>query len=131
MIALDTNVLVRFLVEDDKAQTARVKVLVRDAIERGEDLFIADVVLCEVVWVLHASYSVQRPQVVETLRKLLQARHLRYRDPDLLERALAAYQSGKGDFADYLIRELARQVGCTTVTTFDKALLREAGFKAP
>ncbi len=131
MIALDTNVLVRFLVEDDKAQTARAKALVRDTLERGGELFIADVVLCEVVWVLHVSYRIQRQQITETLQRLLQARHLRFRDSDLLERALAAYQTGKGDFADYLIRELATHAGCGTVATFDKALPKERGFKAP
>ena len=60
MIALDTNVLVRFLVEDDKAQAAAAAALVKRSIAAGEALFVADVVLCEVVWVLEVAYKVPR-----------------------------------------------------------------------
>jgi predicted nucleic-acid-binding protein len=131
MIALDTNVLVRFLVEDDKAQAAAAAALVKRAIDADEALFVAEVVLCEVVWVLDFSYKVPRAEIVDALGRLLHARHLSFRAPDLLARALAAFASGKGDFADYVIREHSVAAGCEAVATFDRALLEESGFVKP
>ena len=131
MIALDTNVLVRFLVEDDKAQSEKAARLVRRAIASGEPLFISDVVLCETVWVLLAAYRVPRAEAGEVLARLLKARHLQFSDHGSLSRALESFLAGKGDFADYVIREQARAAGCDEVATFDRALLNEQGFTAP
>ena len=131
MIALDTNVIVRFLVEDDKAQAAAAAALIERAIDANEPLFIADVALCEVVWVLEYSYKVSRSEVVDVLGRLLHARHMTFGAPDLLVRALASFSSGKGDFADYVIREHALAAGCATVATFDRALLKEPAFTRP
>ena len=131
MIALDTNVLVRFLVEDDKAQAAAAAALVDRAVEDDDPLFVSDVVLCEVVWVLEYSYKVARADVAGALGRLLHARHLSFAAPDLLASALAAFATGQGDFADYVIREHAFAAGCSAVATFDRALLKEAGFTKP
>jgi len=59
------------------------------------------------------------------------AAHLRFQDVDRLSRALQAFLAGKGDFADYVIREEARAAGCDRVATFDRVLLRESAFIAP
>jgi predicted nucleic-acid-binding protein len=131
MIALDTNVLVRFLVEDDPAQAARATALVERAMADGDALFVSDVVLCETVWVLIARYGFPRAEVASVLRRLLDADHLSFSSPAQHERSLAAFASGKGDFADYVIREQSLAAGCTTVATFDQALLREAGYFSP
>lgn len=131
MIGLDTNVLVRFLVEDDKAQSAAAAALIERAIADDEPLFVSDIVLCEVVWVLEYSYEVPRAEVYAALRDLLHARHLVFADSDLLARALAAFAAGKADFPDYVLREHALAAGCTTVATFDRALLKEPGFTRP
>jgi predicted nucleic-acid-binding protein len=131
MIALDTNVLVRFLVEDDKAQSAKAARLVERAVARNERLFVSDLVLCETVWVMLSAYQVPRAAVGEVLGQLLQAAHLSFRDMDGLQRALEAFAAGKGDFADYVIQEHARAAGCDVVVTFDRALLKERGFASP
>ena len=131
MIGLDTNVLLRFLVRDDEAQAARVGRLFERASKAGEPLFVSDLVLCETVWVLLQSYQFSRSDVAKTLADLLRARQLTFTDPDSLRSALAAFVSGKGDFADYLLREQASELGCRTVATFDKALLKETGFTVP
>lgn len=131
MIALDTNVLVRFVVADDAQQSARARALVERAESEGEALFVSDVVLCELVWVLQAAYRFPRAVVVQTLRRMLQARVLAFRDSTALGRATDAYASGKGDFADYVVREHARAAGCEKVVTFDAALLREPSFERP
>jgi predicted nucleic-acid-binding protein len=131
MIALDTNVLVRFLVEDDESQTAKATALFEQAIADGTALFISDVVLCETVWVLTSRYGFSRAEVAAVLRRLLNADHLSFPAPSQHARALAAFSAGKGDFADYVIREQALAAGCATVATFDQALLKETGYRAP
>ncbi|MEO8620638.1 MAG: type II toxin-antitoxin system VapC family toxin [bacterium] len=130
MIALDTNVLVRYLVEDDAKQAAAAAALVDRVTGDGDTLFISDVVVCETVWVMSVSYSVGRTEIAGVLRNLLRARHLTFNASDQLIRALDAYQAGKGDFADYLIREHARAADCDDVATFDRVLLKEQGFVA-
>lgn len=131
MIALDTNVLVRFLVEDDEAQSAAAATLVEETLSREAGLFVSDIVMCETVWVLGTSYRVRKPEIVAILRDLLRAKQLVFAGPDSLSRALAAYASGRGDFSDYLIREHARAADCDQVATFDRALLGESGFSEP
>ncbi|MEO8336743.1 MAG: type II toxin-antitoxin system VapC family toxin [bacterium] len=131
MIALDTNVLVRYLVEDDARQTALVAALIDRAIADDESLYVSHVVACETVWVLSVAYKVGRREIAAVLRNLFRARHLSFDSVDQLIRALDAYEAGKGDFADYLIREHARAADCDTVATFDRALLKEKGFVAP
>jgi len=131
MIALDTNVVVRFLVEDDENQSRLASRLIRGAIERKEPLFICDIVMCETVWVLSSAYRFSRREIVGALIELLRARAVVFDSTDRLARALEAYSSGKGDFADYLIREHARTAGADTVATFDRSLLRERGFSKP
>jgi predicted nucleic-acid-binding protein len=131
MIALDTNVLVRFLVEDDEIQTAKVTSLFEQTIADGTVLFISDVVLCETVWVLTSRYGFSRAEVTAVLRRLLDADHLSFSAPSQPARALAAFSAGKGDFADYVIREHGLAAGCTAVATFDQALLKETGYRSP
>jgi predicted nucleic-acid-binding protein len=131
VIALDTNVLVRFLVEDDEAQSAAAAALIEETLSREEGLFVSDIVMCETVWVLGRAYRVKKSGILAILRDLLRARQLVFATPDSLSRALAAYSSGRGDFADYLIREHARSAGCDQIATFDQALLEERDFTEP
>ncbi len=131
MIALDTNVLVRFLVADDQAQYSRAKRMIEGALTSGEGLFVSDVVLCETVWVLSSTYKLDRAEVGGLLAEILATTDISIRGVDSARRALANFIAFKGGFADYLIRDHATLVGCGTVATFDKALLKEPGFTAP
>ncbi len=131
MTSLDTNVLVRFLVRDDRTQARKAKALVDRLDDRDEPAYVSDVVLCELVWVLTRSYGFGRNQVALALQQLAAAKQLRFDSVDNVFRALAAYQQGKGDFADYLIREHARAAGCDTVMTFDQKLIGEPMFTSP
>lgn len=131
MIALDTNVLVRFVVADDAAQAAQAKALVARVVGQGGSLYVSDVVLCEFVWVLQAAYRFSRATIAQTLARLLQTRSLSFRDTPALARAVESFSAGKGDFADYVVLAHARTVGCEGVATFDRALLKEPGFVAP
>ncbi len=131
MIALDTNVVVRLLVDDDPGQCARARRLVEDAEARDEQLWLADVVWCEAVWVLESCYRLPRRAVATALQRLARARQVIVQSPDQVASALASYAAGGADFADYLILELGRSAGVEAVATFDRALLAEDGFTAP
>ncbi len=131
MIALDTNVLARFLARDDDPQHRLAVARLASGSEVGETFFIGDVVLVEVVWVLQSRYRLARPAIADTLRALLEAEHLTFQSADRCLRALRRYAAGNGGFADYLIAEQARDSGCSAVVTFDKDLLAEADFSAP
>ena len=131
MIALDTNVLVRFLARDDGGQHQRALALLGRGATDGETFFIGDVVLAEVVWVLQSRYRLGRMPIADTVRALLEAEHLAFESADRCLRALRRYTEGKGGFADYLIAERARDEGCSTLVTFDQDLLVEGGFSSP
>lgn len=128
MIAVDTNVLVRFLVRDDEAQFARAADLLARAQRVDESVFVSTIVLCELVWVLRRAYKVGKADVVRVLNELVRARHVQLESPVVVDRALAAFARGPGDLADYLIREQAFVAGCTGVATFDGAVAGEDGF---
>lgn len=131
MIALDTNVLVRFLVGDDAGQARKTKALIARLDAQQERAYVADIVLCELVWVLTRRYGFERAEVVFALRRLTAAKQLQFDSVDKVVRALAAYAGGRGDFADYLVREHAKAAGCEALFTFDKKLLDDELFRAP
>lgn len=135
MIGVDTNVLLRVLVDEDDEQANRQRALVvrlfQDAEAAGERLLVTDVALCEVVWAMRYIYGVPRATLRERIQTLVTTRIFAFESPQGVDRAVAAYAAGRGDFADYLIRERAREAGCRTIVTFDRALHREDGFVAP
>jgi len=131
VIALDTNVVVRFLVEDDRKQAARAHAHLRRAAAENTQLYVPGIVFCEIVWVLDSAYGFRREEIATVLTRLLQTRQLTFGSPHHIAEALEAYRTGRGDFADYIIRAEAVAVGCEATVTFDKALLREEGFRAP
>lgn len=129
MIALDTNVLLRFLLRDDEAQFTTVHRVVRQARRDGVALYVADVVLCEVAWVLASRGKMGRAPIAEVLGELLESELVEFEDEPAVERALGEYSAGRGDFPDYLLRERALAAGATEVVTFDRDLRGEAGFR--
>jgi predicted nucleic-acid-binding protein len=131
MIAIDTNVLVRYLVKDDPKQARKAKALVNQLDENDERAYISDIVICELAWVLRGRYGFSRPDIAQTLTQLTAARQLVFSSPDNTLRAIKAYENGSGDFADYLIREHAKAANCDSVVTFDKKLLKEESFTSP
>lgn len=126
MIALDTNVLVRFIVEDAEAleQSTAARELVLASAAAGDHIFLPDVVLCEFVWVLRRVYEVDRSEVAATLEELLTTEHLVFESPRAVVKAVNEYASGPADFADYLLRNVALNSGCDLVYTFDRKFAR-------
>lgn len=129
MIALDTNLLVRLLLEDDASQARAVERLFVRARRDRTPLFISDVVLCELVWVLVRRAKQSRADIADAMERLLDADMIVVSNTGIVRRALASYRNGPGDFADYVIREQALAAGATEVVTFDRSVKGEPGFK--
>ncbi|MEO5760734.1 MAG: type II toxin-antitoxin system VapC family toxin [Vicinamibacteria bacterium] len=128
MRGLDTNVLVRYLTQDRAAQSRAVDALVADAQDKGEHLYIDDIVLCELVWVLRGAYQEEKSVIVDALERIAGIALFSFEDRDVLRRAIKDYRDGRGDFADFLIGRRNRKAGCDETVTFDKALKGVATF---
>jgi len=120
MIGLDTNVLVRYLVEDNDPQKGAADRFVEEALNRGESLFVNQIVLCEVVWVLSRAYGFARKEVAEALEMILYARQFEIEAKDMVVQGLREYRKGKADFADCIIGLRNQGAGCTATVTFDR-----------
>lgn len=131
MIGLDTNVLVRYLVEDEEEQAGRAAALIEKAADQDERLYVPQVVLCEVAWVLASAYGRSRAEVAAALKAIVRTAQFVIEDADLAHRALARFEAGTADFADYVVAESAAAAGCDRVATFDRVLPREGGFVRP
>jgi predicted nucleic-acid-binding protein len=129
MIGLDTNVLVRYLTQDDPGQARRANALVAEHTAAGERCFVDLIVLCELTWVLRESYRRAKADLVRTLELILSTRQFEIGDRDLVREALEAYRAGRADFADYLMGAGHRQAGCTETATFDRRLRGASGFR--
>lgn len=128
MIALDTNVLVRFLVRDDEAQAARARRLIETCAETGEACLVSNPVLCELEWVLESVYHASRAEVASAVQALLGMPPFQVEDAPVTERALRMYSKGKGDFSDLLLGQVGRTRGARTTYTFDRDLRKAEGF---
>jgi predicted nucleic-acid-binding protein len=129
VIGLDTNILARYLTQDDPAQSRRANAVIAEATRRGDRWAVNTIVLCELVWVLRDAYGFDRETVVTTLEKILDTGQFVIEDRDMARRALADYRHGPGDFSDYLIGWRNREAGCSETATFDRALRRSGLFR--
>ncbi len=124
MIGLDTNVLVRYLVQDDPGQARQAAAAIDGAAGRGERLHLAAVTLCELVWVLESSYDEPRANVAATLDQILRTADFEIEHRDLVRHAADTYRETAVDFADALVVQVNHAAGCEHTLTFDKSLRR-------
>lgn len=122
MIGLDTNVLVRYLVQDDAEQSAAASALV-DGLTDSEQGFLSVVTIIETVWVLRRAYGVSAERCADLVAGLLDARELRVDRAPVVRAAVSASLRGL-DFADCVIAELGRLAGCDYTVTFDQRAAR-------
>ena len=128
MRALDTNVLVRFVTNDDVGQAAAVELLFAECHHNRERLFISTPVICELFWVLKNGFRQARTETVKVIEGLIEDNLFQIEHELPVFRALDQYRRGKADFADYLIGQLGSDAGCRDTITFDKALKGSPGF---
>ena len=127
MPALDTNVLVRYLVQDDSGQLAAAKRLIDRCVAEGRSLFVPVTVTLELEWVLRAGYGYAGDDVLQVLSNLFSAAELTFESERALEVALQLYREASADFADCLHIALATEAGEQPLWTFDKGAAKVAG----
>jgi predicted nucleic-acid-binding protein len=129
VLGLDTNVLVRFLVQDDQAQFERAQKLIGRESRTGSVL-ISLLVLLETEWVLRSRYSLAKSEILAAFSGLLASAELRFEDEHPIEEALFAWKDSPADFADCLIGARHRALGCRATASFDAKATELPGFIA-
>jgi predicted nucleic-acid-binding protein len=127
MPALDTNVLVRYVVQDDSGQLAAAKRLIERCVAEGRSLFVPVTVTLELEWVLRASLGYVKDDVLQVLSHLFSTAELTLESERALEVALQLYREGSADFADCLHIALATEAGEQPLWTFDKSAAKVTG----
>jgi predicted nucleic-acid-binding protein len=103
MIGLDSNVLVRYLTQDDPSQSRRATQFLEEALRSGETLYLNHAVMCEMNWVLARAYNFDRATLANAIEKVLSAAQFEFEDKSSLWQALAGFRQSSADFADCLI----------------------------
>ena len=129
MIGLDTNVLVRYLAQDDAKQSAKATRLIEKELSADEPGFINLIVVCEVVWVLGSVYGLDERSLDSIVDRLLTARELRVEQPQLVRQALAIKAGTSAGLADILIGLVNDSHGTAETVSFDKRASRLAGWR--
>ena len=129
MIGLDTNVLVRYLAQDDERQSPVATRFVEKTLTADDRGFISLIVLAEVVWVLVSLYSLDRTGVCKVITTLLTTEQLHVESAELVWRAKRQYEESKADLSDALVAECSAQAGCEHSVTFDRAAAGLTGFE--
>ena len=128
MIGLDTNVLVRYIMQDDAKQSPQATKLM-ESLDTDQPGFVSLVSIVELYWVLTSCYYLSGQQVKQALESLLRTKQIIVDRADQVLRALRVFDEGKADFADCLIERTASSAGCTETLTFDVGAAMHAGMR--
>ena len=126
MIGLDTNVLVRYIMQDDVKQAAKATKLI-EALDGDTPGYITMVSIVELYWVLTSCYELTEQQVAQALEAILRTKQFLIERADQVMRALRVFGEGNADFADCLIERSASGAGCEKTMTFDVKAAKHAG----
>jgi predicted nucleic-acid-binding protein len=128
MLGVDTNVLVRYLTRDDKAQFERARRLIDRELAKGEPVLVSLLVLLETEWVLRSRYKLAKKDIVTAFSALLDTADLALEDEPSIENAVYSWKDSAADFADCLIEARNRRLGCRATASFDGGALKVPGF---
>lgn len=128
MVGIDTNVLIRFVVQDDKKQAAVAAELIEHYCSATNTALVSLIVLCEFVWVLSNAYGYSRAQIASALKQILVTECFEVAKHNIAWSAMLDYSRGPGDYADYLIARINEVNGADTTFTFDKHASRNKRF---
>ena len=126
MIAIDTNVMIRYLVRDNPEQAEAARVLL-EGLTADNPGFICREVALEIVWVLERAYRFTREQIANVVMELVSTDALVIEDADDIARSAIAYRLGGADFSDFMILAAANRVGAQPLYTFDRQFARLDG----
>ncbi len=126
MIGLDTNVLVRYVAQDDPKQSPKATRLI-EALTADEPGYVSVVSVVELVWVLMGCYTSTKDEICEVLETLLRTKEIVVASADTVWKAVRIFKEGKADFADCLIERSGNDAGCLNTKTFDRAAAKHCG----
>jgi predicted nucleic-acid-binding protein len=130
MIGIDTNIIIRYLMQDDPAMGARATHIVDELLSEREPGFVSVLAVAEVVWTLRRTYRVSREKIASVIESLLASPSLVIEREQEVFLAMLALKDGAGEFADALIGALGTRAGCSHTLTFDRAAAaRLPGFR--
>ncbi len=131
MIGLDTNILVRYLAQDDQIQSAKATEVIEQRLSEESPGFLSIVAMVETVWVLQRAYGLGAREIAAAIERILQAGAFVVENEQEVFTAMIVLKEGRGSFADALIAGLAAKAGCSFTLTFDQKALRLPGFLLP
>ena len=129
MTGLDSNILVRYLTQDDRIQSAKAAEIMERRLTEGNPGFVSIVAMAEIVWVLDRAYGMAAREIAAAIERMLQSDVLVVEHEREVFTAMVAFQEGRGAFADGLIAELGTRAGCGHTLTFDRKARRLPGFR--
>lgn len=131
MTGLDTNILVRYLTQDDPVQSREATEIVERRLTKASLGFVSVVAMAEIAWVLDRAYGFTTKEIAAAIERMLQVEVLVIQHEEEVFAAMIALKQGRASFADALIAELGARVGCVHTLTFDRKALRFARFQLP
>jgi len=118
-VGIDTNVLIRLLVNDNPVQHKAV-LKFGEGIDKNYAGFVTVISLVEMDWALRKQYGFTKGESVEAIRRIVRTRGVEIQSPDVVVRALQGVEDGDGEFADLMIAHLCLDAGCDHIVTLDK-----------
>jgi predicted nucleic-acid-binding protein len=131
VIGLDTNILVRFIMQDDAKQSALATHVIETRLTAEDPGYVNVVAMAEMAWVLESSYRRTAREIAAAIERVLQLESLMVESEQDVFTAMIAVKEGRGTFADALIASLDAAAGCAATLTFDRKALRLTGFEHP
>lgn len=129
MKGIDTNVLVRYLVQDDAKQSRAATRFIEKGCSRESPGYIGLITLCELAWVLESNYKVGRADILDIIERLLRIDQFIVDQPSVVWRAASDARTSNADFPDHLVARVAEAAGCDSTVTFDRKAANCHGFE--
>jgi predicted nucleic-acid-binding protein len=129
MIGVDTNLLVRYLTQDDPVQSSKAREVIERRLTEENPGFISIVAMVETVWVLDCAYGLPAHEIAAAVERMLQTDVLMVENEQEVFSAMIALKEGQGSFSDAIISALGTRAGCSFTLTFDRKALRLAGYR--
>ena len=129
MIGFDTNVIVRYLTQDDPVQSPKATELIERGLTEEEPGFVSVVAMAETAWVLERVYGRTAEEIAAVIERILEVEVLVVESEQEVFTAMIAVKEGRGSFTDALIGALGARAGCSHTVTFDQKALRLTAFE--
>ena len=129
MIGLDTNVLIRYIVQDDEYQARIATDFIENECSKENPAFINEVTMCEIVWVLKRAYRYDKSIILNIIQQILSNDEIQIASHRQAKAAFDDYEIGNADFSDYFIAQLNKESGCEVTVSFDKKACNHQNFK--